>query len=56
MVAEILDPETGRSTPVVAPTSGLLYARSGSRFAHTGKRLGKVAGTTIRRTGKLLSP
>jgi len=56
VVAEILDPETGHSTPVAAPTSGLLYARSGSRFAYSGKRLGKVAGTTIRRTGKLLSP
>jgi hypothetical protein len=37
-------------------SAGLLYARCGSRGAHAGKRLGKIAGTTLARTGALLSP
>jgi predicted deacylase len=54
-VAEIVDPLTGAVTPVVAQSEGVLFARSSSRFATPGKRLGKIAGASLKRTGKLLS-
>lgn len=56
LVAEILNPEDGTAHPVRSKSSGVLYARCGSRWAPAGKRLGKIAGTTLARTGKLLSP
>lgn len=56
VVATLVDPVSGARTPVPARTDGVLYARCGTRFAHAGKRLGKIAGDTPIRTGKLLSP
>lgn len=56
LVAEIVDPVSGASTEVRSQSAGLLYARSAARFALPGQRLGKVAGTTFGRSGKLLSP
>jgi predicted deacylase len=56
VVAEIVDPVSGVVTPVHARSAGLLYARGSSRFASAGRRLGKIAGETFRRSGKLLSP
>lgn len=56
VVAEIVDPLSGAVTPVKARSSGLLYARGSSRFVSAGRRLGKIAGETFRRAGKLLSP
>jgi uncharacterized protein len=56
LIAEIIDPVTGTTTPVHATTSGLFYARACTRFATAGRRLGKIAGTTPFRSGKLLSP
>ncbi len=56
VVATIVDPDSGARTPVPALTAGVLYARCGTRFAHAGKRLGKIAGEKPMRTGKLLSP
>jgi predicted deacylase len=53
-VAEIVDPLTGAVTPLVAQSGGVLFARSSSRFATPGKRLGKIAGASLMRTGKLL--
>jgi hypothetical protein len=41
---------------VRATTSGVLYARIATRWATPGTRLGKIAGATPVRTGKLLSP
>jgi hypothetical protein len=56
LVAEIVDPLDGGRMPIRCQSDGLLYARSAARFAVAGQRLGKVAGTTISRHGKLLSP
>jgi predicted deacylase len=55
-IADLVDPLTGAITPVPCNSSGVLYARCGSRWAHTGKRLAKIAGTSLARTGALLSP
>jgi hypothetical protein len=43
-------------TQLRCKSDGLLYARCGSRWAVPGKRLAKIAGTSLARTGKLLSP
>ncbi len=56
VVADIVCPATGETFPVATQSDGVLYARSGARFASAGKRLGKVAGTNLQRAGKLLSP
>ena len=56
VIAQLLDPVTGLSTAVTAGTSGLLFARAASRWASAGKRIGKIAGSEIIRSGKLLSP
>jgi hypothetical protein len=56
LMAEIIDPVTGDATPVRARTSGMFYARTSARVAHVGRRLGKIAGDTPFRSGKLLSP
>ena len=56
VIARLLDPVTGLSTAVKAGTSGLLFARAASRWASAGKRIGKIAGSEIIRSGKLLSP
>lgn len=56
VIAEIIDPLTGAATPVATQSSGVFYARSSLRFAMPGKRLGKVAGTSGKRSGRLLSP
>ena len=55
-IADLVDPATGVVTPVACASSGVLYARCASRWAHVGKRLAKIAGTTLARTGALLSP
>ena len=56
VIARLLDPVTGLSTEVKAGISGLLFARAASRWASAGKRIGKIAGSEIIRSGKLLSP
>jgi len=56
LVADIVDADSGEVTPVHAQTAGLLYARIATRWASPGRRLAKIAGTTLARTGKLLSP
>jgi predicted deacylase len=55
-VAELVDPASGSVTPVVTRTGGLLYARCASRQALPGKRIAKIAGERLQRTGSLLSP
>jgi uncharacterized protein len=54
-VADIVCVETGVRTPVRSQSAGVLYARVCSRWALAGQRLAKVAGSSLRRTGKLLS-
>jgi uncharacterized protein len=56
VIAKIIDPLTGEATEVATQSDGVFYARSSLRFATPGKRLGKVAGTSAKRSGKLLSP
>jgi predicted deacylase len=55
-IADIVDPLTGEVMPVRTSSSGVLYARVLTRFAGAGMRIGKVAGTSVRRTEKLLGP
>jgi len=55
-IADVVDASTGALTPVHCTSSGVLYARCAQRWAVPGKRLAKIAGTTLARSGKLLSP
>jgi uncharacterized protein len=56
LIADMIDVETGRHVPIRCVSDGVFYARGGVRWAPAGKRLGKIAGTLLTRTGKLLSP
>jgi uncharacterized protein len=56
LIAELIDAETGQALPLRAQSAGVLYARSATRWAWPGKRLAKIAGTSLARKGKLLSP
>ena len=56
VIADVVDALTGSVTQLRCKSDGLLYARCGSRWAVPGKRLAKIAGTSLARTGKLLSP
>jgi uncharacterized protein len=56
VVATLTDPMTGRSSEVRAGTSGILFARASVRWATAGRRLCKIAGKHVIRSGKLLSP
>jgi hypothetical protein len=53
-VADLVDVDSGAVTPVLAQSSGVLYARTATRWATPGKRLAKIAGSTLARQGKLL--
>jgi predicted deacylase len=55
-VADIVDVESGKRHPVHSQSAGVLYARISTRWARSGQKLAKVAGTTLKRTGKLLGP
>lgn len=55
VVATLVDPASGQRTVLRTAGGGRLYARIASRWAAPGQRLAKVAGRTLRRTGKLLS-
>jgi uncharacterized protein len=55
-IADIVNPDTGEITTVRCQSGGVMYARCSTRWAHAGKRLAKIAGTSLARTGKLLSP
>ena len=55
-IADLVDAVDGTREVLAARTSGVLYARSASRWATPGKRLGKVAGSVATRSGRLLSP
>lgn len=56
VIAEVIDPSTGRSTPLKAATTGLLFAHTDRRWVQAGQRVAKVAGDRAIRSGKLLSP
>ncbi len=55
-VADLVDVDTGQVHPILAQSAGVLYARVATRWATPGKRLAKIAGTALARSGKLLSP
>lgn len=55
VVADIVCPFTGRSTPLVAQHGGRFYARPARRHASRGMALAKLAGTVTCRSGALLS-
>ena len=55
-IARLVDPLTGDTVDVAAQSSGVFFARSSRCFAQAGQRLGKIAGTSLMRTGNLLSP
>lgn len=55
-VADVVDAATGACTPLHAQSGGVLYARTATRWAVPGKRLAKIAGTQLQRSGRLLSP
>lgn len=54
VIADIVDPHTGTVVQAKSPTDGVVFARISQRFVTQGARLAKVAGTTAKRTGKLL--
>jgi predicted deacylase len=54
-VADIVDPHTGLVVQATSPCDGVMFARISTRFVIQGMRVAKVAGTTAKRTGKLLS-
>jgi uncharacterized protein len=56
MLAHVVDPLTGLSTPVVASIDGMLYARHSLRWATANLELCRVAGHAAIRSGNLLSP
>ena len=55
VVADVVDIDTGEVLPIRSVSAGVLYARIATRWATPGKRLAKIAGTSLARTGKLLS-
>lgn len=55
LVCEIVDPMSGAVTPIHASVNGVLYARSGQRYATLGMDLAHIAGAKPIRSGWLLS-
>jgi predicted deacylase len=55
VVAEVIDPLSAQSTPVLSRVDGLFFAHSKTCWALRGERIGKVAGAQAFRSGKLLS-
>jgi predicted deacylase len=55
LIADLVDVDSGEVLPLRAQSAGVLYARTTARWARPGQPLAKIAGTTLARTGKLLS-
>ena len=55
-IADIVDPSIPVSTTVAAGSNGVFFARAATRFVAAGQRIGKIAGTALKRSGALLSP
>lgn len=56
LLAEVIDPLSGRSTTVKSGIDGVLYARHNLRWATSGFELCRIAGCEPIRSGNLLSP
>lgn len=54
-IADVVDVDSGAVHALHSQSAGVLYARIATRWARAGQRVAKVAGTTLQRTGKLLS-
>jgi uncharacterized protein len=54
-VATLLNVDSGERVALRCQSAGVLYARVATRWVTAGARVAKVAGTTLVRTGKLLS-
>jgi hypothetical protein len=54
-VADLVDPVTGSTTTLRAAHGGVFFARTAHRHLLRGMQVGKIAGTTAYRSGKLLS-
>jgi uncharacterized protein len=55
VIADLVDVTSGEVQALRCHSAGVMYARIATRWAAPGQRLAKVAGTTLARTGKLLS-
>lgn len=56
LVADVVDVEDGSVHALRTSSTGVLYARSATRWAMPGQVMAKVAGRALVRSGKLLSP
>ena len=54
LVAEVIDPIQGITTPLHASVGGMLFARTLQRFVQRGGGVAKIAGAVAFRTGNLL--
>ena len=54
-LADLIDPVSGETTVLRAPVPGVFFARSAHRHVLRGMNVGKIAGATAFRAGKLLS-
>jgi predicted deacylase len=54
-IGDLIDPISGKVTPMISSVAGVLYARVARRYAQNGMRVAKVAGATAFRSGNLLS-
>jgi hypothetical protein len=54
-VADLVELESGERRALHARSTGVLYARIATRWALPGETLAKIAGSTLQRTGPLLS-
>ncbi len=56
VMADIVDPAGGACVSVRAQAGGVVFSLTTDRFAAAGQRLGEIAGTSLQRTGPLLTP
>jgi predicted deacylase len=55
VVADLIDPVTGETTPLSAQVDGVLFTRLSHRYVIRGMNVAKIAGATPFRSGSLLS-
>jgi uncharacterized protein len=55
LIAEVVEPVSGESTPLCSPVDGLHFARELQCWAQAGQSVAKVAGVAALRQGNLLS-
>ncbi|HEU4853298.1 MAG TPA: succinylglutamate desuccinylase/aspartoacylase family protein [Telluria sp.] len=54
-IADLVEPVSGRTTQLLAKRPGVFFARTAHRHVQRGMAVGKLAGATAYRSGKLLS-